>query len=160
MTNESIQDYYTIVTSNGETKLNINNYVGTDILGEEQTSQNIDVKVVSRDIYMDYVTYNITVKNSTSSTIMLDSKEKTNSMYITDSSDVQYTAYAYGLTNNELILKSGYQTTLKIKYSKSYKAANSDKSLVFSDVILNYDDYMNAANKSDYKDRGKIEINL
>jgi len=57
-------DYITIVeTESGEQKLNINSYVGRKNIAKEETVHGIKIKVLYKDMYIDYEKYNIEIIN-------------------------------------------------------------------------------------------------
>ena len=155
---KTIQDYFTIVTEDGKTKLNIGSYIGKVAIEKEITQNNITIKVNYKKVYMDYEIYNIQIQNKTDYTILLDSNESSKTMYLKGESDNNYTAYMYELTDSTLKLNSYYQKDTNIKYNKQYSASNKIVSVVFSDIILNEEEYRNTENKKDYKNRLEIEI--
>jgi len=46
----------------------------------------------------------------------------------------------------------GFKSNLQIKFSNSYSSSRNIKSLVFSNMILNYEEYNKLDDKSQYKD--------
>lgn len=54
---ENIQEYITVVDDNGNIKLNINNYIGKTEINRTTNYMNIQAKVLSKKIYMDYEVY-------------------------------------------------------------------------------------------------------
>ena len=158
--NEAIEDYYTVVYSDGEYKLNINNYIGKEVINAESEYENIKINVISKSTYIDYEIYNINVENKTENDILLDTKENTQSMYIKDSKDVKYSSYSHEIIDSSLIVQSGGNRNLAIKYTNSFSINREIKYLGFSDVILDYYKYKDTSNKTQYKDRLKIEVEI
>ena len=157
---ETNQDYITIVKQNGENKLNINNYVGRKNLEKTTEHENIEVNVLSRDTYMDYEIYNLTIINNSENSILLDTGESTKSVYLLDSKDVKYYFYSNEIVQNRLLIQSKYKNTLQIKFSNSYSSSRNIKYLVFSKLILNYDEYKKLDDKSSYTDSFEFKVNV
>lgn len=72
----TIEDYYTISTIGNETKLNIDGYIGRQELNKEINSNGIVVRILKRNIYKEYESYDITIENQTANTILLNSRTK------------------------------------------------------------------------------------
>ncbi len=72
----TIEDYYTIETIGNETKLNIDGYIGRQESNQEVNSNGIKVKILKRNIYKEYESYDITIENQTANTILLNSRTK------------------------------------------------------------------------------------
>ena len=154
------QDYITIVDQNGEDKLNINNYIGRKNLEKTTEYKNIEINVLSKDTYMDYEIYNLNISNNSENTILLDTGESTKSIYLLDSKDVKYYFYSNEIVQNRLLVQSKYNNTIQIKFSNSYSSSRNIKYLVFSKLILNYDEYKKLDDKSSYIDSYEFRVNV
>lgn len=144
------QDYITIVNDGDDYKLNINNYVGRTVLNKETENQDIKVIINSKDTYMDYEIYDITVENNSENRIALDPNNDTKSVYLLDSKNMKYYFYNNEIVEDTLIVKSKFKTNLKIKFGNSYSSSREIKDVVFSKMILDYDEYLNLEDKSEY----------
>lgn len=149
---ETKQDYITVVKNNKEYKLNINNYVGRKITNKTTEYKDIKVTIQSIDTFMDYEIYNLSIENNTGNTILLDKGDSTKSIYLLDSKDIKYYFYSNEIIQNRLIIQNGFKSNLQIKFSNSYSSSRNIKSLVFSNMILNYEEYNKLDDKSQYKD--------
>ena len=154
------QDYITVIEKDKTYKLNINNYIGRKSLNKVTEIKKIKFTIQSVDTYMDYQTYNIQVENNTDNTILLDTGENTKSLYLLDSNRMKYYFYNNELIKEKLKIQGKYITTIKIKFNNSYSSSRTIKKMIFSNVILNYEDYNKTEDKSQYKDIEKIEINV
>lgn len=152
---ESKQDYYTIQKKNGEIKLNISSYVERSEIGKKNKNNYFEVEVVKKDTYIEYETYELKITNLSENTIMLDTKQKTKTMYLLDENNTKYYAAGHEILDTNLVIKPSYTNTLLIKYTKEYKS-NTSKKLVFEDIILNYDYQKNKTEQ----EKSKIEINV
>ncbi len=149
--NETKQDYITVVKEDGENKLNINSYIGRTTSNKTTEYKNIKVTVTSIDTYMDYEIYNLSIKNNSDNTILLDTSDDTKSIYLLDSKGVKYYSYSAEVVENVLLIQSEFQNDLKIKFTNSYSSSREIDSLVFSKLVLNYDEYKDLENKEEYK---------
>lgn len=158
---EATYDYITVVQTGTERKLNISSYVGRAKLGVRQTYKNIEFTVESKDIYIEYEVYNITIKNNTRTIVVLDSKETTISTYLLSSSNSKYTSYIHEQALEALTLIKSAERTVNIKFNKVYSSSVTIKSINFTDLIIDYDTYLNAENEETKKGcKENISISL
>lgn len=158
--NETRQDYITIVDNNGESKLNINSYIKRTILNKVTLDKNIKITVNAINTYMDYEVYNITIENNSNNTILLDTNDDTKSVYLLDNNNMKYYFYNNEIIQNKLILQSKFKTDLQIKFTNSYSSSRTIKNMVFTKMVLNYEDYINFQNKVEYSDFYTFKIDL
>ena len=133
------QDYITVVKKdNNEYKLNINDYIGRNEVNKEKEQDNIKITVLNKNTYMDNEIYQIKVENNSDKDILLANLNKTDEIYIEDSNGVKYFAYTQELTEPEMIINSGDNRTINIKFYSSYVSTKYIERLVFSNAITNY----------------------
>lgn len=149
------QDYMTVVKNNDEIKLNINSFVGIEEINKEQTVENIKFTILNIKTYVDYEEYELQVENNTGNRILLDSQQNTKSIYVQDDNETEYYSYSNEILSEFLSINNGFSTRLTIKFYKSYSLDNPTSNIVFSDVILNYND-----NIGEDVERQTIEINV
>lgn len=137
--NSTYQDYITIVEENGQTKLNINKYIGREEINKKSSSDNIEAIVLYREKYMDYEVYKMQITNNTGSTILLDQLTKTDGIYLKDSNDTKHIVYSNEIIKDDLQIYNGHTNTIKIKFDNPYIVGRKIKSLCFSKIVLNYD---------------------
>lgn len=126
-------DYITIE----DNKLNISTYIGSKEINKTKESKNIIVRVDSKDTFMDYEIYNITIKNNNDSAICLTDTKSTNDIYIKDANDVKYGVYNHELLKNKMTIEPGYTTKLSFKFYSSYISNKEIKSLTFKNIDMN-----------------------
>lgn len=160
VTQNKIEDYYTIINNNGEYKLNINGYIGRQQINKEGQADGVTIQLLTKDIYKDYEIYNIRVENNTGNTIMLDSKRNTNTVYLLSSSEQKFIAYMYELEDTRLIINNGLKTTMSIRFNKIYSNRTKMSRMVFEDIIKDYDTYKTVQNKEEYSNKARISIEL
>lgn len=156
----AIEDYYTIVNEENTYKLNINGFVSRNKINKKGLKQGIEIETQYVDIYMDKRVYTIKAKNTTNKTILLDSGESSQSMYIMDSNNIKYMAYINEISVGQLIVLPNSTNTIEIKYSSSNIQNRQFKYMVFKDIILDYEDYNTYILKGNYSDRVSVEIEL
>lgn len=157
---ETKQDYITVIKNNDEKKLNINSYVGRSKSNKETNYKDIKVNITSIDTYMDYQIYNLDVQNNTEKTILLDTSDDVNSVYLLDSKNMKYQFYNNEIIQNRLIVKSEFTNNIQIKFNNSYSSNRRIEKIVFSKLILNYDEYLQLEDKNLYKDFCEFRVNV
>lgn len=155
LNNQSIQDYITVVNENGESKLNINSFIGKESINKAVTQDGINISIATRKIFMDYEEYEIKIDNNTENTILLDTKQSTKSIYLIDENNIKYYSQSHELLDGLLKVKDGFSSQITVRFTKVHSNKSCLKSLVFSDVRLNYNEYLNAN-----KEAQTITINI
>lgn len=135
-TGYSKEDYITIKEVNGESKLNINNYIGYKSIDKTTSKENISINVVSKNIYKEYEEYTIKVTNNTDGNIQLDTTTSTNTLYLEDSKGMKYYYYNHELTDPSLTIVTGQTKEVKIKFYSNYVSTKDIRYIVFSNLIL------------------------
>lgn len=154
----TIEEYYTIVSTNQGRKLNINNYIKRTNIYQEGKSNDITIQVKSRDSYKDYEIYNVQVRNDSKNRIILDSRKDTSTVYVQGETGGKYRGLMYELAETDLIVNAGTFKEISIKVNKAYSLGLRIAEMNFTDVILNYDEYRTLPNKEDYKNIVKIKV--
>ena len=134
-----IQDYISIVKENDTYKLNVNGFVGKAQRKAEKNKDGLTIKVNYSEIYMDYEIVNVTVKNNTENTVLLDSRRSTATTYLLDVNDNKFEAMLYECSEDDLIINPGEEKEIKIKFSNPYREKVNAKEYVFSDIYMNID---------------------
>lgn len=158
--NETKQDYITIVRENGENKLNINNYIGKQTSSRATEYKDIKISVTSIDTYMDYEIYNLSIQNNSENDILLDTSDDTKSVYLLDSKNMKYYFYSNEIIQNKLLIESKFTRSIQIKFTNSYSSSRNIKKLVFSKLVLNYDEYKNLEDKQEYQDFYEFRVDV
>lgn len=137
---EFIEDYFTVIEINGEKKLNINNFISKLKLDEKKEMSGLEVSIICKYDYYDYVEYEFTFKNNSDKQITIDTKNNTESVYIEDNNDVEYTWFGNEVPNEYLTLNSGDSRTFRIKFNKVYNPERLDESINFTDIRIDGED--------------------
>ena len=156
---EKTVDYYTLIQEddNGY-RLNINGMIAKGESGESAESNNVSITIENIVQYNEYAIYNVAVKNNTDKTVLLDSQSITDSIYAINENDVEFRAYTEDLYLNDLLINPNSEKNIQISFSTRYSSTINIKSVVFSDIIFDYESYR--ANAEDYSNVGSIQIYL
>lgn len=109
---------------------------------------------------MDYVIYTLNVENNNEKIISLDSGESTQNMYVIDNKKTKHMSARNEVTNVNLKVLPYSEKDIQIKYYSVFSTTRELDTLVFNDIILDFNEYTNYSVKEDYDNRVKIEIEL
>ena len=160
----NIQEYYTFIKQKDNTyKLSINNYIYTQNY-EDLVTEYDDIKceIISKYVFKDYVEYEFRVYNKTENDILLNGDKYKQSLYLLDSDNVSYSSIKSEFNNNdEIIVTSNNSRKFRVRFNKVYNTKVIVKKIVFSDIVLNYEEYKNAKeNQENYENRNQYKFNL
>ena len=133
---DSTEDYYTIVKENNVYKLNINNFIGKKDINKSEIKNNINIEVKEVYIYIDYEIYNINIYNDNLNNVLLDTRKRTDTMYVTDNKNNNYASYNYEISDTDLSISSKTSKKLNIKFSKGYNSRLTTEKLTFGDINI------------------------
>lgn len=152
------QEYYTFIKKDDSYKININNYICGKNLNKELTNQGITIKIKNINVYNSYEEYEISFTNNTSKEISLTGNKYVKNIYLKNSRGTTYSSLNSKFDKEEITLKPNNTKNYKVKFNKNYNPQNKVNTLVLSDVIFDYEEYLKYENKSDYANRTSIEI--
>lgn len=132
----SKQDYITVVYEEGQYKLNINNYIGRTSLNKQANIENLELKVIHKDSYMDYEIYTFEIKNNNDTHVYLDDLTKTDTVYITDKNNIKHVAYSHELAEEDLHIYPHSEKQIQIKFSNKHITGREYLKIVFENVVL------------------------
>lgn len=153
-------EYITIVNEDAQEKLNVNSYIGKQSIEKDIAQNEVKITAVSKRIYLDYEIYDLEIENLSNKTIKLDPLAKTGTMYLQNSKNIKYRAYAHEIFENDLEIKAKHKSKLSIKYAVAYSESTEIEKIVFEDVILDFIEYKKSENKKEFQDRCSVEINI
>ena len=155
--NNYIEDYVTIVEENESYKLNVNSYIGKEIINVTAQNENISLQVINKYIYKDYQIFDIVVKNNTENQILLDTRENTKETYLLDNNDNKFEALLYENSEKDLLLKANEIKKIKIKFNIVENENLKIKSINFDNIVLNYE-LFNLNNENKKVDSIKVSL--
>lgn len=138
---ENYVDYITLLQEENEIKLNINKFVKREEINKSAKDRNIEIIINARNVYMDYEIYNITFKNYSEKSILINDGQDSNNMFITDQNGNQYISYINEIPLTSLGLKPGFQKLLNVKFAKAYNTYREVKYITFQNIILDSELY-------------------
>ena len=124
-------------------KININNFVYSEEKNISIQKNGILIVVGKAYIYTQYQEVKINITNNSGNKIcLLGTNRESRNIYLENDSNTQYSMMynSQGLTDG--VLKNGELGRYTFKFNKAYSANNKEKYLVFKNIILNYDDYV------------------
>ena len=145
-----IEDFVTVVPGDGSYKLNVNRYIGTEVVNKRNEDDILSVEVGNVDKYMDYEVYTLRIKNKTDNEIILDTRRKTDSCYVMDNLGNKFEAFLYENNEEDFSFSPQQSKTIKIKFSDAYRESMEIQSIHFEDIV----------NSNDYNNDGNIEGNV
>ena len=134
-------DYITVVKKQNEFKLNLNQFIKKENLNKQKIDNNFEITVNSRTIYMNYETYNITIKNNTEKTVLLNDGKTTKNIYLLDKDDIQYMSLINELSTNTLTIEPQHTTTFNLRFSKIYNTDIKIANMQINGIYLNKEEY-------------------
>lgn len=138
---ENYVDYITLLQEENKIKLNINKFVKREEINKSAKDRDIEIIINARNVYMDYEIYNITFKNYSEKSILINDGQDSNNMFITDQNGNQYISYINEIPLASLGLKPGFQKLLNVKFAKAYNTYREVKYITFQNIILDSELY-------------------
>lgn len=151
------QDYIT-VNYNDDGKININSFISYEKINKSNENDKIKINVIGKEIYKGYEQYEIEIQNKTEKEMLLDTKSTSTSTYIKGKNGTMYGAILSDLSDIQLILDEDSIINHKIKFNKTYNLSTTIESMNFTDIIEDYETYMQDENN--YDDRINIQVEL
>ena len=137
---------------------NINNYIKSETFNKTFEQNGLTIMVENDDIYKDHYNYTIDIFNNTNNTILLDTRSKTGTIYISNNNNMKISASLYENLLDDLIIKKNEKKQIKIRFNAIYSNNTEIKNINFEDIIMEYEKYLN--NENNYKEREVINIDL
>ncbi len=153
-----LQDYITVTKVDGQYLLNVNKFVKLKKINKEVEKNDVKVKVISSEVYMDYEIYQIEVRNNRNKEIMLDTLENDNNTYVQNQDLIHIKALLYENKEDELTILPGETKKISIKFNNTFIAENHISKVVFSNIVIDKEKYSQDNNNSEAK--MQVEINV
>ncbi len=132
--NNVYEDYITIVKDDISEKLNIGGFIKTEQLNRTAEQNGIKITALYRASYMTYERYFVKIENNTQNSIFLDSKQRTDSIYIIGTNGSKWEANSNSINSSLLEIKPSLERIYSIEFIKAYNPNLIVKSFVFSDI--------------------------
>lgn len=155
--NKNIEDYITIVEKNNESKININGLIKVEEINKSETVSNVEIIINSRKIYKNYETYNISVKNNTSKSILLSDGNNNKDICLVDKNDVEYLSFLNEIYSDKLYINPNQKLDIDINFNKIHDIYRIINKIKFDNIILNAQEY---TNDSENVEKEQISITI
>ncbi len=152
--NKNVEDYITVFKDDNESKVSINGFITKEEINKSQKIGDIEVIINSKKVYRTYETYNITIKNYSGKTILINNCEEPDDICLVGEKGEEYGSFINEIPVELLSLANGYQKNLDIKFSKALNLYRTIEKIKFKNIILDYDAY------SQNKETEKIDISV
>lgn len=149
------QDYITI---DQDGKLNINSFIYKKEINLESEKNGIKLIVESQEIYKDNEKYKIKIENNTDKRILIDTRSKSKSVYLVGSNNVVYESFISELSSILYEIPANFYRNYTIKFNKIYSSEVETVAIVFSDIVPDYEKYMQ--NKNEMLERIQLSVNI
>lgn len=136
--NDTYGDYVTIVNENGNKKLNISSFVGTENISKQYEDENLKIELNYKTKFINYEIYNINITNLITQNITISDKDS-NNIYLIDNNSSNYYPDLNNIDTSLLDIKPSAKSTFNIKFMKKYNPDKEIKKLHFNNVIINND---------------------
>ena len=137
-----IEDYITVIPGEDTYKINVDGYIGRKFVNKDVSNESVDIKMLYRDIYMDYELDTFYIVNNTDATIMVDTMENTKNTYLVDLNENKYDAFVNENKKEDMIVNPCETRNVKIKFNVAYRENLKIKKACFSKIV-NYDKFKN-----------------
>lgn len=134
-----IEEYYTVIYENGKYSLSIRGYIGKEDINISKSQNGIEVTVLSKQVYMEYEKYLVEIKNGSGTSIVLNTKEDSNSLYIEDENKLKYIAFLNEISDYDLDIQNGFTKKYDIRFNRSYKPNINIEKVVFDSIKIGQD---------------------
>lgn len=155
---QSYQDYITIDENSENGKLNINSFIYKKEINKVAESKGIKITILSQEIYKENEKYQIKIENNTDKRILIDTREKSKSVYLVGQNNVTYNSYISEIASVLYEIPANLYRTYEIKFDKIYSTGIGTKAIVFSDIVRDLEKYKQTPDE--VKERVTISINI
>lgn len=137
----TLQDYIRIEQKDQDYKLSLNKFLYSENISKIENTNAIYMKVVQKQVYIDYEIYQVQITNQTQNTLLLSTRKENNTVSLIDEKEVEYPANMDEQAIERLIVKPGATTLLNIKFNKIYNQERKDQAIKFLDIVSDYEKY-------------------
>lgn len=150
------QDYITVLKQDNLYRLNINKLIQVKQFDKTVESNDIIFRLNKVETYLDYEIYEVQVTNHTNKEIILDPREKDDSVYVENSDGLKISSLLYENKEEDLQVASKETKTIQIKFNNTFNGTKSIRCVGFSNIIINQKAYQEDSERK----AGKIEVEI
>ena len=155
---QAFQDYITIDESSENGKVNVNSFIYKNDVNKSVEKNGIVLTVLAQEVYKDNEKLQIKVENNTDKRILIDTRERSKSIYLVGSNSVVYGSNIAEIASVLYQIPSHISRTYKLRFNKTYSSSVKTSGIVFSDIVPDYEAYEQAPNET--KDRVQISVSI
>lgn len=154
----SVKEYYTFVENDEIYKININNFIYSKNKNIEYNENDIYIKIGNVNVFESYEEAEVEIRNTSNNKIGFLENKTSKRLHLENNVGTEYSAVNCKFDFEDVIINSKDIENYKVRFNKSYSISNKVKYFVFEDVILNYDEYLDSNDKSNYANRLTIKL--
>ena len=151
----TVEDYITIINENNEQRLNINGFIQKEAINATNNTNNISITINNKSMFRNFEKYNITIINNTDKTIQLSDGTNGNDICLIDSNEEEYDSIISEVPVSFLEIDAGATRTLDIRFYKMYNPYRTINYIQFKNIITDLEDYELSEN-----DELKLNMNI
>lgn len=157
ISDEITQDYISIVRKNGNYFLNINSFISRNNQNLRASGSNIQITLKYMDSYMDDLVCTYIVNNMSEKDIAL-TRQGEEDIYLVDENELEYNADTNEMNPDDLVISAKTTKEIKIRFNCSYISDRVLTKIVFNNIVLDYQKYMQMENKDEYVEFLNLEM--
>ena len=100
------------------------------------------------------------LQNNSDKTIAFTGYEEDNSVYLINEEEVVYSSMNSEFDEGDILVQPGSVKKVTVRFNKVYSASNKPTKMIFSKVILDYQDYLDTHNRTSYSNYTSIQVTL
>ena len=150
-------DYITIDDNSQNGKISINSLICKKEINKTKETDGIKITILTQEIYKGKEKYEIKIENNTDKTILIDTRAKSNTLYLIDENSVKYGSNIAEIASIQQRIPANYSRTFKFGFNKIYSVQSQSKRIAFTDIVPDYEKYRE--DKS-YNNRVQISIEI
>ena len=155
---QAYQDYITVDENCENGKVSVNSFIYKDEVNKTVEKNGIILTVLAREVYKDNEKYQIKIENNTDKRILIDTRERSKSIYLVGSNNVVYGSNIAEIASVLYQIPAHISRTYKLRFNKAYSLGVGTSGIVFSDIVSDYEAYEQAPNET--KDRVQISVSI
>lgn len=152
------QDYITLNKKSDEEKVSIGNLVYAEDCNIVTKTNDFEVTVIKKKIYVSDEEYDIKIKNNTNKRILLDDMQTSGTINIISNSINRYSCHLNNIFLIDLIIEPGQTKEITLKFRKNLSSDNESRTIEFSNIVKDYNAYI--IDIKNYTDVTTMKVNL
>jgi len=141
-------------TEDGERRLNLNSYIGRREVDETVRRSGIEITILYKDIFMDHQRYEFEIRNTSDRRILLNNRTNNNTIFLEDENENRYSSRLHEVDQALLVIERGLPRRLSIAFDKVYGTQRQIESVHFTNIIMDFERYLETRN---IQEAGRLE---